>query len=137
MSIEDWYKGTVGDDTPNAVAENSGIVVSSLWRQLPDKISPSNIVKIAHAYGVPALDGLVAIGLISDDDVAHLMSDDALRNASDEQLINELTRRLAERHDEIVSDDDSIWNRPMEFEAAAKRDPLKKVSKGTDEEFAD
>lgn len=69
MNIEQWYQETVGNDSQNTVADNAGIVPSSLYRQLPDKLSPQNVVKIARAYGGSAIDGLVAVGLIDDDDL--------------------------------------------------------------------
>ena len=62
---------------------------SSLYRQLPDKLSPQNVVKIARAYGGSAIDGLVAVGLIDDDDLRKSESSDALRDATDEELIHD------------------------------------------------
>ena len=84
MNIEQWYQETVGNDSQNTVADNAGIVPSSLYRQLPDKLSPQNVVKIARAYGGSAIDGLVAVGLIDDDDLRKSESSDALRDATDE-----------------------------------------------------
>ena len=43
MSIADWYKKTVGNDSTNMVAENAGIVPASLYRQLPDKVSSKSL----------------------------------------------------------------------------------------------
>lgn len=130
MSIEDWYKQTVGADSQNVVAENAGIVPSSLYRQLPDKLSPQNVVKIAHAYGVPALEGLVALGLIDDGDLKDLATADSLRNASDADLLQELARRMKQ-------DSDTNWNSPITYrdipeqELAASTDPNRDMESET------
>ena len=107
MNISNWYAETVGDDTPNKVAENAGIVPPSLYRQLPDRLSPQNVVKIARAYGVPAIDGLVALGLLDDTDLDKLEISDALRAASDRDLLNELARRLESRPEQTE------WGQPI------------------------
>ena len=99
MSIATWYKKTVGSDTVNTVADNTEIVPSSLYRQLPEKLSPENVVKIARAYGVSAINGLVALGLLDDSDISQLQVSDALINASNDELLQELARRLKENAD--------------------------------------
>lgn len=109
MNIEQWYQETVGNDSQNTVADNAGIVPSSLYRQLPDKLSPQNVVKIARAYGGSAIDGLVAVGLIDDDDLRKSESSDALRDATDEELIHELAIRLAAG----AAKRNPRWNEPI------------------------
>ena len=94
MSIADWYKKTVGNDSTNMVAENAGIVPASLYRQLPDKLSPQSVVKIARAYGVSAIEGLVALGLLDDSDIRMLEISDSLKNASSDELLREIAARL-------------------------------------------
>ena len=109
MNIEQWYQETVGNDSQNTVADNAGIVPSSLYRQLPDKLSPQNVVKIVRAYGGSAIDGLVAVGLIDDDDLRKSESSDALRDATDEELIHELAIRLAAG----AAKRNPRWNEPI------------------------
>lgn len=94
MSIADWYKKTVGNDSTNMVAENAGIVPASLYRQLPDKLSPQSVVKIARAYGVSAIEGLVALGLLDDSDIRMLEISDSLKNVSSDELLREIAARL-------------------------------------------
>lgn len=96
MNIQQWYRETVGNDTQNKVAENAGIVPSSLYRQLPDGLSAQNVVKIARAYGVPAIDGLIALGLLDERDVAELKMKGSLHSATKRELLDELERRLME-----------------------------------------
>lgn len=94
MNIADWYKRTVGSDSTNMVAENAGIVPASLYRQLPDKLSPQSVVKIARAYGVSAIEGLVALGLLDDGDIRMLGISDSLKNATSDELLREIAARL-------------------------------------------
>jgi hypothetical protein len=58
------------------------------------------VVKIARAYGVSVLDGLIAQGLISPIDVATTAALDALMDATDEQMLGEIARRLMDASDE-------------------------------------
>lgn len=111
MNIETWYKETVGNDSQNMVAANSGIVPSSLYRQLPDRLSPQTVVKIAHAYGVSAINGLVALGLLSDEDISELVASDSLRDATDQQLIDELARRIDDYHAHDIRN--SVFDQPV------------------------
>jgi hypothetical protein len=138
MDIKEWYEATTNGDSYNAVGNKSGIQPSTVWRQQPNKFSPENLVKIARAYDRPAFEPLLISGLLSDDDVAMLRSDDALKDATDDQLLQELARRLAVQHDVIVDDDASAWNMPISLPmgAAANHDKRKEQSKGVDEEFA-
>ena len=113
-----WMRGTVGDDTRNAVADRAGIVQSTLNRQI-DKgvLRPETVVAIARAYGAPVLPGLVACGLITEREAAIKARSDsiqeALAKADDADLIrtaldrienggaklhNMLTSPLDERH---------------------------------------
>ena len=94
MNIADWYKRTVGSDSTNMVAENAGIVPASLYRQLPDKLSPQSVVKIARSYGVSAIEGLVALGLLDDGDIRMLGISDSLKNATSDELLREIASRL-------------------------------------------
>lgn len=94
-----WMRGTVGDDTRNAVADHAGIVQSTLNRQI-DKgvLRPETVVAIARAYGVPILPGLVACGLITEQEAAIKARSDsileALAKADDADLVREVLHRI-------------------------------------------
>ena len=132
MSIATWYKKTVGPDTVNTVADNTGIVPSSLYRQLPEKLSPENVVKIARAYGVSAINGLVALGLLDDSDISQLQISDALINASNDELLQELARRLKENADADWANSPIIYRE--EFDMAANDDPNARIEAETPED---
>lgn len=99
-AVRAWYSGTVGKDSINAVAARAGIPQASLNRQVGAwSISAENVVAIARAYGVSVLDGLVAQGLITATDILNTRALDALQDATDNQLVDEIARRL-ERGDD-------------------------------------
>lgn len=124
MNIADWYTKTVRNDSTNMVAENAGIVPASLYRQLPHKLSPQSVVKIARAYGVSAIEGLVALGLLDDSDIRMLEISDSLKNASSDELLREIAARL-DRDPSLA--DQPVW----------QGDPKDLDKDVTDEEIAD
>ena len=94
-----WMRGVVGDDTRNAVAERAGVVQPTLNRQIArGQLKPEIVVAIARAYGVPILPGLVACGLITEQDAAIKARSDsileALAKADDADLVREVLRRI-------------------------------------------
>lgn len=44
MSINDWFEKITGGESYNAVAKKAGVQASSIWRQLPDRLSEKNAV---------------------------------------------------------------------------------------------
>lgn len=109
MNINDWFVEVTGGESYNAVAKRAGVQASSIWRQLPDRLSEKNAVAIARAYGRPAIEPLVVMGLLTDEDIKAIKSQDALRDASDEELMAELSRR-------IKANADPKWQKPPKIE---------------------
>lgn len=92
---EKWLARVTGGDSERQAALRAGIVQATLSRQLRnDLLTPENVVAIARAYKASALDGLVAIGLIQESDVVSMSARDALRAATDEDLVGEVLRRI-------------------------------------------
>jgi transcriptional regulator with XRE-family HTH domain len=97
MSASKWVERVSGGDSGRQVAARAGIVQATLSRQLlNDNLTPENVVAIARAYKVPVLEGLVAIGLIRESDIASMSAREALRGATDEDLTAEVLRRIRE-----------------------------------------
>ena len=135
--IMEWLSDITNGDTKNAIAVRAGLPTSTLNRQWnTEKFSADVVISISRAYGASPIDGLRELGVIDDDDIARLRSDDALRDASDDQLLQELARRLSASHDEIMRDPASEWNSPIPFIPAANHDDDKNLGGGADEEFA-
>ena len=101
MSINDWFEKITGGESYNAVAKKAGVQASSIWRQLPDRLSEKNAVAIAR---------VIIMGLLTDDDIKAIKSQDALRDASDDELMAELGRRIK------ASSEDPKWQQPPKVE---------------------
>ena len=98
-AIMTWYSTTTNGDTTNAVALKSGLVGSTLSRQLKaDTLAPESVVAIARAYRADPIEGLVIAGLITEDDVRRHGADVLLESLDDRVLANEVWRRMADGH---------------------------------------
>lgn len=95
MTTSDWYRRTVRDDTVNAVAVRSGVVQSTLARQVKaGALSAETVLSIARAYSADVIEALVACGFVTRDEVRRHGIQAALRDALDIELAAEVTRRL-------------------------------------------
>lgn len=95
-TLMSWYKRVTGGDTTNAVASKSGLVGSTLSRQLKaDTLAPESIVAIARAYDVDAIEGLIIAELITEDDVRRHGTVALLETLTDRAIANEVWRRMA------------------------------------------
>lgn len=94
MSKLDWYRGVVKDASINAVAARSGLVQSTLNRQIKaEALTPDVVVAVARAYGVDVLDALVANGVLTEDDIRSHWARVALADLTDIELAAEVIRR--------------------------------------------
>ena len=120
-----WLSEIVGSDSTNEIARRSGLTVSTVHRQRASgSFSPETMAAIARAYGANVLDALIAHGVLSATDVESGFALDALRDATDEQLVNEIARRL-----EGVADGEGGI-----FDAPKPPVPLRPVNVGSDAE---
>ena len=94
MDARTWLE-TITDDQPGTIAKKAGIPRRTLYHQLERGTFPiDNIIKITDAYGTSPIDALMEIGVI---DRAWANVPDvvaALRLATDDQLTDEILRRL-------------------------------------------
>lgn len=93
--IDQWVRRVTRGDSGRKIAKAAGVHPATLNRQLADSaLTPEMIVKIARGYGESAVPGLVAYGLLVDSDIAEVSIEDALERAEDEQLMDEVLRRM-------------------------------------------
>ena len=98
--LKKWIASVTTDST-NAIASKIELGQSSLSRQVNGEVAtpPDTVVKIARAYGISPLPGLVQIGFITDDEAAssaEFAVSAALRKASNKQILTEVERRMDE-----------------------------------------
>lgn len=95
MEHTEWFAKITSGDSTNEVARRSGIPTRTLAHQLNGgELKPENIIKIAEAYNESPVYALVDLGFISARWVNEPGVITALSRATDEQLTDELLRRL-------------------------------------------
>lgn len=98
MDIIEWIQSIAGGDARGAVADKAGQHRATFNRQYDaGRVPPATIVAIARAYSADPLRGLVAAGLLTEDEIANLQPASAaefLASLTDMDLLHELIRRV-------------------------------------------
>lgn len=99
----DWYKRVTRGDSNRHVSSQAKISDATLGRQLKaNELSADLIIKIAQAYDESPVVALVDLGFISAKWMQEVGTTTALTRASDEELTDELLRRLRLIEDEPI-----------------------------------
>ncbi|OZG68205.1 helix-turn-helix domain-containing protein [Bifidobacterium eulemuris] len=100
MSKKTWLEAVTHADNANVIAAKTGITRSTAWRQWNDDLnfSAENVIKIARAFGADPVDGLIAFGYLEESERNMSAMTSALRNATNDELINEMARRINDYH---------------------------------------
>ena len=137
MNKKEWYEKTTNGLTVNEVAVKAGLSSATAWRQCRDDLnfSMENVIKIARAFDADPVDGLIAFGYLKESERNMSAMTASLRNATDEQLIEEMARRLAEYRATHDGAEDSIFDKPIhltdeEVKEANKADLRGEVDSG-------
>lgn len=134
MSKETWFKETVQGDTIAEVALKAGIIKTTAWRQYNNALgfSAENVILIARAYHKSPVEALVEFGYIRADEMANGRTVARLRDASNDELLQELARRLKENADADWVNSPIIYR--DEFDMAANDDPNARLEAETPED---
>ena len=96
QEIMKWMQSTTDGQTVNAIAERSGLVGSTLSRQVKSgALTPETVVAVARAYHADPIEALLILGLITKDDVRRHGARALLESLSDRQLSDEVWSRLS------------------------------------------
>lgn len=99
----EWFKRVTRNDSNRRAADLADISPVTLGRQLKaNELSADLIIKIAQAYNESPVVALVDLGFISARWMQEVGTTTALTRASDEELTDELLRRLRLIEDEPV-----------------------------------
>lgn len=105
MEFKEWLDQTTRGDSLRRIAEVAQISDRTLSRQLRDNdLRPDLIIKIAEAYNESPAIALVDLNYMSAKWLTDPGVGTSLRRASDEELTDELLRRLKLLPDEPVDD---------------------------------
>ena len=134
MSRETWFNETVHGDTIAEVALKAGIIKTTAWRQHNNALgfSAENVILIARAYHKSPVEGLVEFEYLRADEMATGESMAHLRDASDDDLLQELARRLKANADADWANSPIIYR--DELDMAANDDPNARLEAETPEE---
>lgn len=95
MSIDQWIYETIGSDSLRQAASLASLSQSTFSRQLTNKsITVETAVKIAHAYQVSVIPALMALDIVTENDIAEFASEATIQDASDEVLSAEVLQRM-------------------------------------------
>lgn len=113
MNETQWYDETVGGDSENAVAKKARINQRTLNRQRKSgRLSAETVVAVADAYGRDVLDALVILGLITREQIRRHGIREALAAASDEEIAEEVWKRLTDGREHGPFDETPNGSRP-------------------------
>lgn len=99
----DWYRRVTRGDSNRHVSSRANISDATLGRQLKaNELSADLIIKIAQAYDESPVVALVDLGFISARWMQEVGTTTALTRATDEELTDELLRRLRLIEDEPI-----------------------------------
>lgn len=134
MSKETWFNETVQGDTIAEVALKAGIIKTTAWRQYNNALgfSAENVILIARAYHKSPVEALVEFGYIRADEMANGKTVARLHDASNDELLQELARRLKENADADWVNSPIIYRE--EFDMAANDDPDARLEAETPED---
>ena len=134
MSKETWFKETVQGDTIAEIALKAGIIKTTAWRQYNNALgfSAENVILIARAYHKSPVEALVEFGYIRADEMTNGETVARLHDASNDELLQELARRLKENADADWVNSPIIYRE--EFDMAANDDPNARLEAETPED---
>lgn len=101
----EWFKRVTRNDSNRRAADLASISPVTLGRQLKaNELSADLIIKIAQAYNESPVVALVDLGFVSARWLQEVGTTTALTRASDEELTDELLRRLRLLDDQPIDD---------------------------------
>lgn len=109
-----WLRSVTRDHSDRQIAANAGIPTATFNRQISsDSVTPENAVAVAVAYGASPVRALIALGVLDPDDIDTAGVEHALREATDQQLVDEIMRRL-----EGTGEKPTVFDDPPRLHAA-------------------
>lgn len=104
--FEQWLSSFRGHDSDRQIALNSGLPPTTLARQLREEtVTVETAVKIARAYQVSAVPGLLALEVLVEQDLEGYAAQVKMELLTDEQLAAEVLKRMKRGSE--------LWDRPI------------------------
>ncbi|WP_341741340.1 hypothetical protein [Trueperella pyogenes] len=122
MEAMNWLTKATKEQSVNAIALKSGLVQSTLnTRAKADSLTADQVIAICRAYRYPVSQGLIDLEFITEEDLKLPSIQATLRDATDEQLVDEIARRLEQGRREV-------FDRPVLSEVPDTMPPLEEMA---------
>jgi hypothetical protein len=95
----DYLRDISDGATQTQIATAAGVAQSSVGRWNTSKPQPDVVVRLAHHYGRPPLEAMIAAGWITEQDARVRAQERSLSDYSDTALLREVGRRMAQTSD--------------------------------------
>ncbi|MEU1430065.1 hypothetical protein ABZ412_23595 [Nocardia sp. NPDC005746] len=105
MGFREWKQAVSNGDSDRAIAARMGTNQMRVARHLSgDSPVAETVIAFSRTYGVSPIEGLIAAGFLTRDDVLRASLVEALREATGAELAAEVTRRMADPEPDAVED---------------------------------
>lgn len=118
----DWFNQLTGDDPQRVAAKKAGLIESTLSRQISrGTFRPEMVIALCRGYNRSPVTGLIETGYLQACELDGVSVPYALREATNEQLLDEIMRRsdpearelfTADGDDAVVDIDDNVVDFP-------------------------
>ena len=95
MSWINYVSSIAGDDSPSTIAKKINAYPSTVTRWGKTQPSPEAVVAFARAYSRPVIEAILAAGWITEEEARLRTRKSNASDLNNQELINELQRRLA------------------------------------------
>ena len=128
MDTTEWLNAVTESASINAIAMRAKVSQSTLSRHARDgALTADEVIRISRAYHYPITQALIEHDLITDDDLRLPAIQASLRDATDQQLVDEISRRLDAGNRAVF--DRPIRPVPQELsEGATKLPPVEELA---------
>lgn len=110
MNTNEWLAKVSGQDAEflsiNAIATRTGLPQVTLNRRAKaDDLTSDQVIAIARAYRYDVIKGLLELGFVTESDLRQPHVIATLRDATDDQIVAEVARRIREGRDTTAFDE--------------------------------
>lgn len=94
INFTQWLKKLAGEDTQKIISKKSGIIESTLSRQLSrGHLRPEMVIALCRGYGKSPVTGLIETGYLNKWETEGVPIPYALEQATNQQILDEILRR--------------------------------------------
>ncbi|QOR47611.1 hypothetical protein INS90_10255 [Trueperella pecoris] len=134
MKAKEWLQKVAADENGrvviSAISKRSSLANSTLTeRAKADSLTADQVIAICRAYRYPVSQGLIDLEFITEEDLKLPSIQATLRDATDEQLVDEIARRLEQGRREVFDRPiRPVDDRPVLSEVPDTMPPLEEMA---------